>query len=63
MAPTAQKLDPLVLSLINAPVDDEPTTEEDLRAIAQADEDFRQGRCISHEDLMRELGIEPGTGS
>jgi hypothetical protein len=29
-------LDPLVLSLINAPLDDESTTEEDLRAIDKA---------------------------
>lgn len=57
MSPTAPKLDPLVLSLINAPVDDEPTTAEDLEAIARAEEDIRQGRVLTTEELRRELGL------
>lgn len=51
--PLAEKLDPLLLSLANAPLDDEPTTEEDLRAIAEADEAVRRGDVISLEDFER----------
>ena len=46
--------------LRNAPVDDEPVTEEDLRAIAKSQEWFRQngGKGIPHDQVVRELGIE-----
>jgi hypothetical protein len=59
MAPTAQKLDPVTLALMNAPVSEEPLTEEDIAAIEQAKEDARNGRLISSEELMKELGIDP----
>jgi hypothetical protein len=58
MAPVAEKLDPVTLSLLNAPVDDEPLTEEDLKALAEADEDIRCGRVMSLEQVAQELGIE-----
>ncbi len=46
--------------LRNAPVDDEPVTEEDLRAIAESQEWFRQngGRGIPHDQVVQELGLE-----
>ena len=46
--------------LRNAPVDDEPVTEEDLRAIAESEEWFRQngGKGIPHDQVVRELGLE-----
>lgn len=46
--------------LRNAPVDDEPVTEEDLRAIAESQEWFRQngGKGIPHDQVVQELGLE-----
>ena len=46
--------------LRNAPVDDEPVTEEDLRAIADSQEWFRQngGKGIPHDRVVQELGLE-----
>jgi len=56
--PLAEKLDPLVLALLNAPIDDEPTTEEDLRAVAEADASLATGeRTFTVEELAREWGI------
>ncbi len=57
MAPVAEKLDPVSLSLLNAPVDDEPLTEEDLKAIAEADEDIRRGDVMTTDELKRRLGL------
>lgn len=46
--------------LRNAPLADEPLTEEEERGVAEADEWLRQngGRGIPHEQVMRELGLE-----
>ena len=37
------------------PYDDEPLTEDDLRAIKQADMEFNQGKTISLRDIEHEL--------
>ena len=58
MVPVAKKLDPVTLSLLNAPVDDEPLTEEDVKALEEADEDIRHGRVVSLEQVAEELGID-----
>ncbi len=60
MAPVAKKLDPVTLSLLNAPVDDEPLTKEDIKDIEASKEDIRCGRAISLEDLAQNLGIDLG---
>ena len=46
--------------LRNAPLDDEPETEEEKRAVAEAQDSIRLngGKCIPHEQVMRELGLE-----
>jgi hypothetical protein len=49
--------DPFLRSLAAAPWDDEPLTEEDRIAIAEAKEDITAGRVISAEELKKELGI------
>jgi hypothetical protein len=51
-------LDPVELALLNAPIDDEPTSEHE-RAAWEADEDRRRrGESpISHEEVLRELGF------
>jgi hypothetical protein len=43
----------LVAALREAHMDDEPLTEEDLKALEQAREDVAQGRLISHAEIRR----------
>ena len=52
--------DPVAAAFRNAPIDDEPYTEEEQRLVAEADEWFAQngGRGIPHEEVVRELGLE-----
>ncbi len=55
MAPPVPKAAPLlsgehpaIVALRNAPIDDEPETEEERAAVEEAKEDVRQGRVVSH---------------
>ena len=57
-----KRLRVLVDALRDAPVDDEPLTEEDLAALEEAWEDVAHGRLISHEEIRRRFlgsSIEP----
>jgi hypothetical protein len=47
--------DPAVNALLNVPEDDEPITEEDILAEAEADADIAAGRVYSHEEAKRIL--------
>lgn len=51
--------DPLMKNLREASPDDEPVTEEDLAALAEAWEDVKQGRVVSHEEVRRRSLGEP----
>lgn len=53
-------LDPVSLTLLNAPFDDEPVTEEEQREIAESEEWLKQngGKGIPHEEAMRRLGLD-----
>jgi len=42
---------------LSAPPDDEPVTEGDAAAIARAREEVRLGKIVSHDDVLRELGL------
>ena len=48
--------DPLLKKLILAPYDDEPETEEERQAVAEAWEDVKAGRTIPLEEIEREFG-------
>ena len=50
-------LDPVSRAIANAPYDDEPTTEEDIREIAAARAASAQGKLISHEEVLAEFGL------
>lgn len=41
----------------NAPMDDEPLTEEDLKAVEEAEAAIARGETQALEDVMRELGL------
>ena len=45
--------DPLLQALRNAPLDDEPETEEERKAVEEAWEDYHAGRVVSHEEVKR----------
>ncbi len=49
--------DPVLRSLMEAPVDDEPLTPEEEAAVAEAYEDLRCGRTVTMEEVKRELGL------
>lgn len=49
--------DPVAVSLAEAPLDDEPLTDEDIAALAEAREEMKAGRLIPAEELYRELGL------
>ena len=47
--------DPVAATFRNAPIDDEPFTEEDQRLLAEAQQWLKQngGKGIPHEEVMR----------
>ncbi len=49
-------VDPVLLALANAPLDDEPETDEEHAAVAEAWEEYQQGKWVSAEEVRRELG-------
>lgn len=51
--------DPVAAALCNAPLDDEPETEEEKQAVAEARDWFarRGGKGIPHEEAIRRLGL------
>lgn len=49
---TAATLDEL---LDNAPIDDEPETPEERRAVAEGYEDLRRGNTVSLDEIRSEL--------
>jgi hypothetical protein len=53
-------VDPVATALRNAPVDDEPETEEEKQAAAEARSWLQHngGKGIPHEEAMRRLGLE-----
>ena len=49
--------DPFLRNLAEAPWDDEPLSDEDIAALAEAKEDIKAGRLIPAEEVYRELNI------
>jgi hypothetical protein len=49
--------DPVLLSLLNAPTDDEPYTDEQRQRDAEAEASITGGNGISHDDVLREFGL------
>ena len=53
-------VDPVAAALRNAPLDEEPETEEEKAAVAEARQWLRNngGKGIPHAEAMRRLGLE-----
>lgn len=49
--------DPLLRTLANAPIDDEPETPEEAAAVERAKEDMAAGRVTPLEEARRRLGL------
>lgn len=47
--------DPVYQAFMNAPIDDEPLTEEDLAAIKEAEAEIARGEYYSLEDIRNDL--------
>ncbi|HWZ32574.1 MAG TPA: hypothetical protein VNX18_14635 [Bryobacteraceae bacterium] len=50
-------IDPVARAIANAPVDDEPLTAEDQKALEEAREWMKHNPGIPHEQVLAELGI------
>ena len=50
-------LDPVSVALANAPVDDEPVSEEEARDIAQARAAYARGEVVSNQEVLAEFGL------
>jgi len=50
-------LDPFSRALANAPIDDEPVTPEEEKALAEAREWLKRNKAIPHEQVLAEVGI------
>jgi len=50
-------LDPIARAIANAPVDDEPLTAADEKALAEARDWSKHNKSTSHEEFLAELGI------
>jgi len=50
-------LDPVSLAIANAPIDDEPLTPEEEKALDQSREWLKHNQGIPHEQVLAELGI------
>jgi hypothetical protein len=55
--PKPPAADPVTLSLLTAPLDDEPYTEEQQRHDAEAVANIQRGEGITTEELTRQLGL------
>ena len=50
-------ISPACRAALAAPPDDEPLTEGDILAIANAEEDVRAGTTSPHEEILREFSL------
>ena len=49
--------DPMMRALLEAPEDDEPETQEERAAVAEAYEDIAAGRVVTMEEIKHEFGL------
>ena len=50
-------IDPVARAIANAPVDDEPLTAEEIKALDESREWLKHNEGIPHEQVLAELGI------
>jgi hypothetical protein len=54
-------LDPVARAIANAPIDDEPESEDERKAVAKSKAWFEQrsGKGIPHEEVLADFGLSP----
>ncbi len=52
--------DPVLAALANAPYDDEPETDEEREAVAEARADLDAGNFVTLDEVRREFGLLAG---
>ena len=52
-----QSEDPVSRAIANAPVDDEPVSDEERREIAAARASFERGEAIPNEEVLADFGL------
>ncbi|MDQ6699391.1 MAG: hypothetical protein M3Z36_04310 [Acidobacteriota bacterium] len=50
-------LDPVSRAIANAPIDDEPETEPERQAVAEADEWLKHNKAIPFEQVLTDFGV------
>lgn len=50
-------LDPVSVALNNAPMDDEPVSEEEARDIAEARAAYARGEVVSNQEVLADFGL------
>jgi predicted transcriptional regulator len=48
----------IIQDLLYHMIDDEPLSEESLKAIEEGWKDYKEGRCRTLEEVMKDLGID-----
>jgi hypothetical protein len=49
--------DPVARAVANAPVDDEPLTAEEIKALDESREWMKHNQGVPHDEVLAELGI------
>ena len=52
-----QATDPVLRAVLLAPIDNEPETEEERAAVAEADAEIARGEVLTHEEIKRRHGL------
>jgi hypothetical protein len=50
-------LDPVSVALANAPIGDEPVSEEEARDIAEARAAYARGEVVSNQEVLADFGL------
>jgi len=50
-------IDPVARAIANAPIEDEPISEEEIKALDESREWLKHNKPIPHEQVLAELGI------
>ncbi len=50
-------LDPVARAIANAPADEEPLTEDERKALAEAKDWAKHNQCIPHDQVLAEIGV------
>ena len=50
-----RRVDPMLAAFLAAPIDDEPVTEEEERAVEEAREEYRRGEAVPLNEVRHEF--------